>query len=481
MSRIVRICACVVAALIFSPVDLVHAAPYPTFQEAGRQAVATLLHVYYAGHGYWRECDRPSCPRANGDWGVDSATYALFLRWKTAHDPAIARVAAELLAAGRRYRIPCARASCPAWSDTPSWDAVAYMREYEILGRNPEALRRAAEAFHYVVRSKTFVGGACPSIPYQIPQPSNRRVKTLETDANAIKAALLLYEATHDKAYLEEAVWRYAAARRYFLDPQVPLYTVQVVDDGATCRRQDHRFFASVNGDMIWNGLALARITKQRSYARQAIATARAVATTLADECGVFVDLGGENDVVEPLVEGMYDLATSEHLAFAREWIIRNAAAALSARAPDGTFSRFIDGPPQSTASIWQSNGGLALEIAAAALDRDGAFAARGWSDGRSYGLPLTALPATITFEGSGIALIGTIGPTCQGEHVRVFIDGTETFDHTGLWQNYDMPEQSAVRFAWRWPVSGKHTVRLEIADGSVLGNAIELKTIVRA
>lgn len=87
----------------------------------------------------------------------------------------------------------------------------------------------------------------------------------------------------------------------------------------------------------------------------------------------------------------MYALAPSQ--AFAHAWIERNARAALSVRA---TLARTI-----------------------------------------------TALPATIPFRGSGIVLSGTIGKLCARAHVHVFIDGVETFDRTGLWQNHSMPEDA--------------------------------------
>ena len=93
------------------------------------------------------------------------------------------------------------------------------------------------------------------------------------------------------------------------MDPRVPLYTVYVFDDGHTCRQLPHRFFASVNGDMIWSGVALYRDTGRRSYLNQAISTAAAVQRYLSDGRGVFADLQAENDIVEPLIEGMLALA----------------------------------------------------------------------------------------------------------------------------------------------------------------------------
>jgi hypothetical protein len=201
----------------------------------------------------------------------------------------------------------------------------------------------------------------------------------------------------------------------------------------------------------------------------------------LSDGRGVFADLQGENDVVEPLVEAMYDLAADENLTFAREWILRNAGAALSGRAPDGTFARFFDGPWQSATSVWESNGGLALQIAAAALAPEATPAeVHAWKNGHFVGDPVTTLPATIQFDGSGIALIGTISEECQRDHLRVFIDGVETFDQTGMWQNANMPKGDSVLFAWRWPESGAHTIRIEPGDPAQAGHAVaDLRSFV--
>ena len=164
-------------------------------------------------------------------------------------------------------------------------------------------------------------------------QPGNSQIKTLETDANLTKADLLLYGATHERAYLNDALLRYGDDRTWFLDREAGLYTVHVIDDGTQCRQTPDRFFATVNGDMISNGLALWRYTGQQHFFDEAVATAQSVDRNLSDARGVFVDLRGENDVVEPLVEAMYALASQEDIPFARAWIVRNAAAALSARA----------------------------------------------------------------------------------------------------------------------------------------------------
>ena len=275
-------------------------------------------------------------------------------------------------------------------------------------------------------------------VDYQQPSGGQNQLKTLETDANAIKAAILLYQATGEQAYLSSATVRYAAVRSHFLDPAVPLYSVYVFDDGSTCTQVPHRFFASVNGDMIWSGLELERITGTAGYLDDALATAHAVATDLVDPAGVFADLQAENDIVEPLVEAMYALATEAAQPFARSWILTNAAAALGARTADGAFGRFFDGPPpQATVTDWQTNGGLALEIAAAALDPGGTVpAASAWTGARRVSRSLGP-GGRIRFRGSAIALIGTLGERCcEAGHARVFVDGRETLDGTGIWQD---------------------------------------------
>jgi hypothetical protein len=475
MARLVRICA-LVASIVFLIASQASARPENgvTYAQAGSQAAQTLLNVYYAGGGLWRDCSQPDCTRANSDWGDDSATYTLYLRWKATGDPQAAQIMSELLDTSRRYPAPCSTAPCPAWSDTPAWDAVTFMREYEVLNGDPRALNLAQAALHYVDDSLAFQGGACPEIPFQQPEPSQHHVKSLESDANEIKAALLIYRATGDSEYLQRAQTRYAADRQWYFDPHAQLYSVHVTDDGYQCIQVARRFFASVNGDMIWDGLELWRDTNDRAYYDEAIATAKAVDRDLSDARHVFTDVQGDNDVVEPLVEAMYDLATQEDLNFARSWILRNAGAALAGRAPDGTFSRFFDGPGQTASSVWESNGGLALQIAAAALAPDAAPQdAESWKDARLLPEIISTLPAQITFDGSGIALVGTISKDCERNHLRVFIDGVETFDRTGLWQNTSMPAGESVQFAWRWPQSGKHTIRIEPSDPSQVGHPV--------
>jgi hypothetical protein len=260
---------------------------------------------------------------------------------------------------------------------------------------------------------------------------------------------------------------RYAAVRKRFLDPAVQLYSVYVFDDGKECTQVPHRFFASVNGDMIWNSYALWRTTHDVAYLVEATKTARAVVDNLSDPSGVFADLQAENDIVEPLVEGMYLLARNPGLDFARRWIIRNAAAALSARNDRGTFGRFFNGPaPATTTTQWQVNGGLALEFAAAALAPKVHAATSRWNGARRVEYDVATLPASVTVKGSAVAFLGTLGEhCCEAGHARVFVDGVETFNGIGIWQNKSSSGRSipeTVLFAWRWPKAGTHTIRFE-------------------
>ena len=104
----------------------------------------------------------------------------------------------------------------------------------------------------------------------------------------------MLFEATRDERYLAIARRRYGAVRHYFLDRRKQLYSVYVFDDGRRCTQVPQRFFASVNGNMIWNGVHLARLAGATAYRAQALATAHAVERYLNDGNGVFADLQAE-------------------------------------------------------------------------------------------------------------------------------------------------------------------------------------------
>lgn len=436
-----------------------------TFHRAGSDAVDAMVRVFYTGDGKWRECAAADCHASNQDWGVDSMTYTLWLHWKTTKDSKVAPIMDALVKTAPSYPAPCTEGvACSSWSDVPEWDSIAASREYEIT-HDPLALQKARAAFDFVEHAQVFARGACPAINYQLADGGTNHLKTLETDANGVKAALLLYETTHEQRYLTAASTRYASIRKYFLDPKVPLYSVYVFDNGTMCEQVPHRFFASVNGDMIWSGLHLYRATHSEAYLQESLATAHAVDEHLSDARGIFTDLQAENDIAEPLVEAFYELATKHHVQTARQWLLRNAAEAWSARARDDTFGRFFDGPaPTALTSVWQSNGGFALEVAAAAIAPDTAVSTTNdWSGAHFTARDITLSSEPITFDGSAIALIGTIGDNCcEPGHARVVVDGVETFDQTGIWQNKSSSGRrtpDAVLFAWRWPKAGHHTI----------------------
>ena len=161
---------------------------------------------------------------------------------------------------------------------------------------------------------------------YQRSYGGSTQLKTLETDANYIKAAVLLYQITRQRSYLTQAQEHYQAVRQYYLSPGTSLYTVYVFDNGTSCTQVPAQYFGSVNGLMIWNGFTLAQLTGQRSYLAEAVATAQDVAAHLGDATGVYADLQAENDVTEPLIESMYLLAAHGQ-AFARRWLLAAANA----------------------------------------------------------------------------------------------------------------------------------------------------------
>jgi hypothetical protein len=425
---------------------------------------ARVLENALFTQGNWRLC-LSGCGAVNSDWGADSLTYTAYLGWRTIQDPRLAGLFPELVTTAHVWG-PCTSqpANCP-WSDVPEWDAIADLREYTVTG-NAIALQNAEAAYRYVAQSPNFALGACPQIHYQHPLGGGGGLKTLETDANAIKAALLLYAATTNASYLSDAQRLYSAVRHYFLDPTLPLYTVYVFDNGRSCSQVQRQFFGSVNGDMIFNGLDLFRITGNQSYLNDARATTHAVAKQLADGRGIYAQLQAENDIGEPLVEAMYEMAQQGD-AEARTWILANAnAALLQDRAASGLYGRFFDGPtPTWNVTAWQSSGGLALAIVAAVLRPTQTAEAAAWSSAAFVSRSIATLPSpVITFHGSAIAVIGAIGDRCcEPGHAQVLLDGTQTIDQTGIWQNKSssgLRIPNAVLFAWRWNSPGNHTIQ---------------------
>jgi len=431
-----------------------------TYQQYSKASMTVLLQDFY--HlGYWRQCES-GCSFSNHDWGADSLTNTLFFHWKVTHDPAVLPYFEKLVQTMPLYG-PCPAAMCREWSDAPEWDSVAASRAFEVT-RLADALKKAQAAYESVESATAYARGACPSIRFQKPFGAGGGLKTLETEANAINASLLLYRYTGSQRYLTASIRRYAAVRKYFLDPQVPLYSVYVFDNGSTCTQLPHRFFASVNGLMVYNGTVLTADTKDPTYRHQAIQTAYAVMKYLSDGANIYENLQAENDIEEPLVEVMYDLAKEGDTSI-KNWLLSNADAAISDRETSGTFGRFFGGPPPSaTISAWQTNGGFALMIAAAGLNPTATPShANAWARARYQADSITKLPASIHFVGTLIALVGTLGERCcESGHARVFVDGVETFDNTGIWQNKSVTGKmfpNAVLFVWQWPASGPHTL----------------------
>lgn len=436
-----------------------------TYAQRATLAIAALEHTFYNGTGLWHMCAGLPCNTKNRDWGSDALTYDLYLRWRITGDPTVPPIMATLAKTAVTWS-PSEVGS----SDTVMWDAIAEAREYQVT-HSRAALAKAEAAFAWVdsVHAAAFGSGACPDVDYQWPGGKGGYLKTLETATNYIKAALLLRQLTGSGRYLLRAEHEYQQVRRYFLDQRAQLYTVYVFDDGARCRALPGRYFASVNGNMIWAGAALAAATGRPGYLSQAVATARAVSSKLGDAAGVYADLQADNDVAEPLVEAMYVLATREHRAFAADWLLRSASAAGADQNAAGEFGRFFDGPPPTAeATAWQVNGGVAVMQAAAALDPGGRPADPAFWQRASFISDPRTLQGNalrISFTGRAIAIMGSIGAVCcLSGHARVFVDGRQTVDRTGIWQNMTSPsikQPDQVLFAWRWPSAGPHTITI--------------------
>jgi hypothetical protein len=476
------------------PSEAGDAAPMPseaaptgkTYAEYAKDARASIISTYYTA-GRWRAV--PGGAGGNHDWGNDAMTYSLYFDWLANATTAVPPMLDALAGTMSTAPAPCATTTnCGPWSDEYLWDSVAGSREHEVTG-STVGLAKAKSSFDYVDKAGAGVwaAGTCPAILYQRPDRGTGGLKTNETDSNYIKAAILLYQRTQDMAYLTKAETAYDANRQYYLDKGGSnLYSVYVYDTGGACTQQQGRYFGSVQGNMIWSGMALSKITNKTSYLDDALATAKAVDAVLSDPNHIYADLQAENDVVEPLIEAMYVLWKDQNQTFAKDWILRNAESSVSTVTQTGAYGRFFNGPVSAgIISQWQANGGYALAFAAAAIDPNGVPATGKWNNATTQTSNITtaSLPASINFTGSAIALIGTIGEQCcEAGHARVFVDGTETKDTTGIWQNKSSSGQSlpsSILFAWSWPTSGAHTIQIQpgVTSGKEGGSFVHIQS----
>ena len=437
-----------------------------TYQTLAARSVRLLEGTFFNGSGLWHMCVPGHCNIKNRDWGADALTNVLYFRWATDHDRTVLPVV-RALAQSAHLWTPGEHGS----SDSVMWDAVADVRMYQVTGSDA-ALAKAEAAIRWLGSVPGLATGACPVIDYQWPYGHRGRLKTIETASNFIKAAVLLYQITGKQGFLLRAESQYARVRRYFFVPSAGLYTAYMFDSGSACPVLPGQYFASVNGNMIWAGQAIAAATGNTQYLSQALATARAVQAHLSDGAGVFADLQADNDITGPLVEAMYSLATTGHQAFAARWLMTSASAAGADDNSLGEFGRFFDGPPPgSLATSWQISGGIDVMAAAAALHprgrpADPTFWAHATFVADSRSLHGRAL--RIAFTGRAIAIMGTIGADCcMAGHARVFVDGVQTFNRAGIWQNMSSPSRrqpDQVLFAWRWKADGHHVITIRPA-----------------
>src|SRR5215472_5269221 len=152
------------------------------FRQASDAALQTMQTLFY-NQGNWNMCVPTACsrllPMDDFDWGADSMTAALYLRWTFEQDASVVTMMNALDANGSKSYGTCVDTSCVMWSDVPLWDSIAGAHEYLVTG-SPGSIARAKNAFDFVDTANQFGLGACPEINYQRPG-GDLNLKTLET------------------------------------------------------------------------------------------------------------------------------------------------------------------------------------------------------------------------------------------------------------------------------------------------------------
>ena len=453
----------------------------PTYGDGGKASSNSLQQLWYADGG-WKLCLTTGCRVANSGTGAAALTYDAYFAWRpkdsgdASYGPMMEKIAETI----PPFTRPCVDATCHTLSTVAMADAVALLRTYDPNQKDVAGLAKVSAALDALDHSSAYFRGACPDIPYAEPFGGKSMLKTLATDSNYAKAALSVAHYSQDKSYLDRGERRYLTARKYFFDPKAGLYTAYVLDDGKHCTQVPGQFQAGVNGDMIYAAYVLFVASRGSAYQTQATSVAQAVATKLSDGRGILANLEDEHDSAEPLFEAFYVLAKYWNQDFALDFVTRNAAAAEGARTQNGSIGRFFDGPPpEDGVTAWQTSGGFAATMAGQALQPGDALPSPGpdWKNAKFTPLKSQTMPQVIRFSGSGISLRGTLGDPCCPAGARVFIDGVETFDRTGIRQSYSPAGKipNSVLFAWQWPAAGKHEIRLEAKSPSDAEHAVHL------
>lgn len=140
---------------------LPQAAPM-TFRQVSDAALQTMKTAFYDG-GNWNLCVPTKCgflPDDDFDWGADSMTAALYLRWSIENDATVVPMIKALDANGAAYGT-CTDTNCLMWSDVPLWDSIAGAHEHLVIA-SASSLHRAVTGFDFVDTANQFGTGACP-------------------------------------------------------------------------------------------------------------------------------------------------------------------------------------------------------------------------------------------------------------------------------------------------------------------------------
>src|SRR5712692_7399365 len=73
------------------------------YQDRAARAASLLEREFYNGTGLWHMCVPLACNTKNRDWGSDSLTYVLYLRWLLTRDPSVPPIMTTLAATAHAW------------------------------------------------------------------------------------------------------------------------------------------------------------------------------------------------------------------------------------------------------------------------------------------------------------------------------------------------------------------------------------------
>ena len=310
-------------------------APAAGNADAAMEAFNSAFLITSDGSAYYKKSIKDSAP--DGTWVASLDIMAAEDAYDRTGSPAQKALVGDLCRTWLK-NTPPGSATEPwkwdGWNDDIGWFTMALVRGYQITG-NPEFLTQAEDGFNYALKrgwdTKWNDGGIWEQQIEYCKGDAKISKETLSNDSLGI-VACLLYQSTHEAAYLDRAKQIYDWERSHLFDSNTGQVSTGVSRDGTV----DHGTAVYNQGTFVDYANYLYQITGKRSDyddAKKAIDFTRNKLTT----GGVISNSAGYlNTWADAFARGLgHFVRDNEQWSAYYPWMRQNADAAWGCRRPD--------------------------------------------------------------------------------------------------------------------------------------------------